>query len=582
MPASEATTCRAAIRAAKSVVEDIGEDSAAKSSGLLDVARCSLTHSERDVNVAARRYKVLLPIKLSALPKHPGLRYTGDFLGISLRDWCKFIVDYNCWHVLVGLKNPNAQRERDILSEFWRRFKVVCPEHEIWAEISRYNVDVSRCAPILLHGDEGRGKKKAPFLIAAYHSMIGFGTNLANQNRKHRPYLQMRLNYSENTNVHRFLTAVLPKMLKDEVALQTIFQFIVDDCTHMLRCGVQSCHGEKFHMSVLNCTGDWAWLAKAGNLSRSYSNVEKRPRGLRSLPKGICHYCHAGQAGMPFEDFRPSPVWKITCFVPGDNPFLERPLLLDIAHDPSREASFFVFDLWHSFHLGMGKTFVASAFALISDRMSATNIDGRFQELTDEFLQFCDETRVTPYVHSITKESCGWPDRSTYPNGFWSKGHVTSSFIKFIAHWLRKHDVSDSRMLTLVGEAVDCINQSIEELYSADLWLEQPVAHRIGHRGLRFVELYGQLAQMAFEEGVALWVLMPKGHVVHHTFLDLVQAGDWTINPLAHAVQMSEDYVGKKARLARRVGATQVIRRVLERSLQVAYKHWTEAGFYKG
>ena len=137
-------------------------------------------------------------------------------------------------------------------------------------------------------------------------------------------------------------------------------------------------------------------------------------------------------------------------------------------------------------------------------------------------------------------------------------------------------------MLTVVSEAVDCINQSIEELYSADLWLQQPVAQRIGQRGLRFVELYGQLAQMAFDEGLALWVLMPKSHVVHHTFLDLAEAQEWTISPLAYAVQMSEDFVGKKARLARRVGANQAIRRVLERSLHVGYKHWTQAGFYQG
>ena len=42
-------------------------------------------------------------------------------------------------------------------------------------------------------------------------------------------------------------------------------------------------------MAVLSCTGDWAWLAKAGNLNRSYSNVEKRPRAANSVPKGICH-----------------------------------------------------------------------------------------------------------------------------------------------------------------------------------------------------------------------------------------------------------------------------------------------------
>ena len=81
----------------------------------------------------------------------------------------------------------------------------------------------------------------------------------------------------------------------------------------------------------------------------------------------------------------------------------------------------------------------------------------------------------------------------------------------------------------------------------------------------------------------ALWALMPKGHVVHHLFSDLFEAADeWVINPLVFAVQISEDFVGKKSRLARRVHATQVIRRVLERSLVSSHQHWTDAGFFQG
>ena len=336
----EASSCRSAIRAAQAVVEDLGEGTASRSGGLVDLSRCSQANSERDLNVVVRRYSLQLSVPLTNLPKPPGVRYNGDFRALSLKDWCQFLVDYNMWHLMVGLRRPDARRERAILTEFWRRYRLSCPDHQIWQTFEQFGVDPASCAPMLLHGDEGRGRKKAPFLVCSYHSVLGFGTLAANEARRKRPFLQMRLNYSESSHVTRLLTAVLPKMHKDEMALKEICKFITKDALHMVRTGIQSCHGGTFHMAVLSATGDWAWLAKSGNLSRSYSTVEKRPRGARSAPRGICHYCRAGQANVPFEDFRRNPVWKATCFEVGDAPWFERPIFLDIPHEPSRPAFF--------------------------------------------------------------------------------------------------------------------------------------------------------------------------------------------------------------------------------------------------
>ena len=66
---SEASTCRAAIRAAKNIVSDLGEQTAARSRGLVELGKCTESHSERDVNRVARKYQLLLPVKLSNFPK---------------------------------------------------------------------------------------------------------------------------------------------------------------------------------------------------------------------------------------------------------------------------------------------------------------------------------------------------------------------------------------------------------------------------------------------------------------------------------------------------------------------------------
>ncbi len=62
---------------------------------------------------------------------------------------------------------------------------------------------------------------------------------------------------------------------------------------------------------------------------------------------------------------------------------------------------------------------------------------------------------------------------------------------------------------------------------------------------------------------------MPKGHYLHHQFLDLLHAsrkGEWSLSPIVFSNQLSEDFVGKPARLSRRVSARKVPLRVIQRS----------------
>lgn len=64
---------------------------------------------------------------------------------------------------------------------------------------------------------------------------------------------------------------------------------------------------------------------------------------------------------------------------------------------------------------------------------------------------------------------------------------------------------------------------------------------------------------------------MPKLHFVHHDGIRLIEESSrspWTVSPLATCVQQQEDFIGKGARLSRRVNATKWLpTRVMERSL---------------
>ena len=222
---AEASTCRAVIRAARGVVSDIGETAAEASSGLIELSRCTLSNSERDVEQVSRKYNLQLPVPIREIQKSPGVRYSGNFHVIALESWLQFIIDHNVWHMLLGLHNADPKRERALLREFWRLYRLAEPDHQVWAEIEKHGIKVEHLLPVVMHGDEGRGRKRGPFLVTSYHSMIGFGTVLANANRKTKSYLQLRLNYVGSTHSSRMITGCLPKMHKDEQALEWPFNF---------------------------------------------------------------------------------------------------------------------------------------------------------------------------------------------------------------------------------------------------------------------------------------------------------------------------------------------------------------------
>lgn len=547
-----------------------------------ELASCREKNSERDVlKISRDKYNLSLPIPLSSINKSPGAKYEGEFCAIALRSWCQSFIDYNLWHVLCGLSSPNEHRERAILKEFWRRFKLWKPDHELWGLVEQRGIDLSKTAPLVLHGDEGRGRKKGPFLVTSYHSYLGKGTSQANASRKHKPYVTMRLNYTGHTCTHRMLTAVLPKMVRDSEAFDDIINFVTEDALDVINNGVVSCHGERFWMATLHIVGDWAWLVKAGNLFRSYSTVQKRPRGEMSNPKGIRHQCFAGMEGVPFEDFRPCAKWKTTLFIEGDEPWSSRPVFLRLPHE-RKEQKFFAFDIWRSFHLGMGKTFLGSTLALISEQMPGGSVDVRFQHLTSLYWDFCSETHTTSFIQGLTKESLQWPDTKTYPNGIWHKGHVTVTLLQFVAWYFQKFGTAGDEFLQKCSTATTLINEAISSLYHQDLWIENAVARDIGSKGMSFMIAYMELARMAYDLGKAHFIFMPKAHVCNHVWDELATATTpYILNPLAHGVQVDEDMVGRSSRIARRVSPLQAIKRVLERFLLAAFKQYELAGYLK-
>ena len=204
-----------AVRVARNVVRDVGESAAASSGGLLELARCQEATAERDTHrLLVKKYHLSLPIPHSQLGKSSNLSLTI----LKLKDWLQFILDFNIWHAVVGLKSPNQIREAANLKEFWRRFETIEPQHPAFDLAKSGQICLERTCPLLVHGDEGRGRRRAPVLVTGYHSILGRGIRAAERIRARtgntepqRGYLKLQPNFRGHSFVTRYLQAIFPK-----------------------------------------------------------------------------------------------------------------------------------------------------------------------------------------------------------------------------------------------------------------------------------------------------------------------------------------------------------------------------------
>lgn len=119
------------------------------------------------------------------------------------------------------------------------------------------------------------------------------------------------------------------------------------------------------------------------------------------------------------------------------------------------------------------------------------------------------------------------------------------------------------------AEATVAVNDFISGLYHEGVFIPKLQATRLAMRGLEFLKLYVELAQLSFSRKRQRFPLIPKGHFLHHQVLDLLHQGQqcpWAVNLLVYACQAQEDYVGKPSRLTRRTNPRTAPQRTIQRT----------------
>lgn len=576
-------SCASAIRSAKGFVADVGQAAASKSGGLIKLASRSEHNAERDCHrLMAVEYQLALPVPKSELKTGHGL----SLPVLRIRDWMEFLLAGNHTHILVGLKKPHWCREEAILTAFWSNFRQQYPTHPIFEQERLGNLCLNKTFPMIFHGDEGRSRKHLAFLVCNVHSVLGRGLRVESKKRK-PPWCKMCPNFHGHTQTSRFMLAALPKVLytgKNEQTFQDLMRFVADEVRHMFFHGVEDTANNRgrFNMALVHISGDWPWLADCGKFERSFRNVGKSKRQRRRT--GICHMCAAGRE-CDWEQINTlRPQWLQTMFtlqISAENS--EQSAFVDVPHCPGQLPNLWQFDIFHTMHLGVCKSFLGSAIAALSEVQSSSRIEDRFESLTQHYLHWCKTERKRPWVSKLCKEHIGWIAKTTYPVGGWHKGSLSTSLMEWFEAIYKAEGRSWPPMLQEAGQACVACNSFLKRLYDAEAWLSASNAREIAALGLEFLVLYARLARAALLQDRLLWALQPKHHSMHHVvcYLHYSANNGKVLSPLCFSTQADEDFIGRPSRVSRRVTPKplQSCSRVLERYLQSSYVHWVAEGY---
>ena len=277
-------SCRSAIDAARNVVEEFRDSSRVGSGGLAELARCSDASSERDCKrVLVHKYRLALPIERSFLgvADNPSLK----FPILKMESWVQFMLRNSCWHILCGLVRRDKQREVDILASFWSKYRKVCPTHDVFRLAAEGHLKLEKTAPILLHGDEGRGRKHSAYLVVSFRSILGRGIQAGERQKRikkvKKPYLKQLCNYKGHSFTSRFMISGMRKCDYSGDNAE-VFSALMSSCAEQAQSlatnGIVDSEGERHWCMLIGITGDWPWLHKSGGFHKIIPQCPKEEK----------------------------------------------------------------------------------------------------------------------------------------------------------------------------------------------------------------------------------------------------------------------------------------------------------------
>ena len=552
-------------------------------------------HAQRDVQRLFETQNLSLPVRIDSVDHEI---YTGRQSSITTfhvlpSEWLRYLLTDNV-SLLCG-DGPVAER----FASFWAGYRLAHPRHQVFTARA---TELDRVVPLYLHGDEGRGQKKSPYLVLSIQSPIGpvarlarpcgcsrymesrpdlpkFGVvqeNLLPQGVK-RSCLEMDSNYCGHSYLTRHLLFGMRAWIykKNPHVLEKLLQIMLADFERLMRQGVNIPGHGVYFAAIVGCKGDMDWHAKCYNLLRCYTKVQSRTLGF------LCHSCEAStgvQSEHSFDDFSEAPVWEPTLY--RSRPFAEPwPLLARLPFDNEIPEKAIVPDILHIVKLGLARDLIGGIVIVLLRKGffdfpgSSTNLVDRLQRAHSNFTLFCLVTKEHPSLRGFTKMFFHIQNFMSAP---WanSKGSDSMALLRWLNFFLKLNLRTPTvagfeDLLRTMQQTCRSVIDIFRLVHSHKLFLARDCAAHLYVVIMRTLRGYKKLGKMVLMMNIRAFVLKPKAHALHHVAHSIKKALDGghpvVVSPEAFACDMCEDFIGRISRLSRRVGVRVMDRRVLER-----------------
>ena len=485
-------------------------------------------------------------------------------------------------HPLVVFGTDDRSKIRKSLDAFWKGYSKYHPTHEAFSLGEPFHLLI----PLMLHGDEGRGKRRSNTTVFSMEAVLGvkghssqcctcvpvgsWDAPYGNETEPQLPFLHLlRHNMKSHSYIQHWPLFVLPGTLWKNYKELTneLIAFLAGEFKKLFEQGLEV-GGQRFRIIVIGSKGDLKWVSKIGALTRGY---ERKGR-IQDLP--CCHQCLAGTADLPAEDFSIMPVWASTQHQerPWSNNNL--PALHDVPFDSDKPEWIYRHDPFHTLRLGVYRDFVAGTIFLWIkwQYFGARAIPQQLLTAHGHFTLWLRATKNSAALRSFSTALFNYKNAGSY---VWA--NVKGSDVILLCKWiatassgflLEEQDVTRREVLQVIQSSARLSTTFFDLTYKHGIFLTRPCGAHLYETGQAFLQGFSFLAQYSMNAGLCLFGLKPKMHFQKHLLLEIydqLQQGCASIvNPVIFDCSQNEDLIGKICKLGRQTDSRLLTQRVLE------------------
>eukprot|EP00438_Fugacium_kawagutii_P017945 Skav204910 [mRNA] locus=scaffold2145:72845:74551:- [translate_table: standard] len=509
---------------------------------------------------------------------------------ISPKAYFSFLLN-NCADLLVG--GCMSMEERCIqLQSFWAAYKQQHSNHAVYHCFD--SADLAYTVPFLLHGDEGRGKRRTGTMVVMLEAVMGLPS--PSKKRKHcgcNPPPAQKHKYKRdvaslgpgsfqmavrkmvtNTKHHSFLQRfpliVIPGVVYKAYPgiVEAFHQMLGLQLRDLFYAGVSGPGGRVYTGALIGLKADMKWHTRIGCLSRSYEHQGR----IQDLP--CCRFCMGGSPGKAWEDVSENPSWLDTTFT--TRPWTVDPPLLPVPFDSQAPEAFYRIDPFHTGKVGILRDMVGSSifWMIRHDYYGARgDIPSKLASAFGAFKLFCSAQSCTAALRSFTKMLFSYKTAKSFP---WTntKGSDTVLLLRFVvlqAAAFINDPLRQADLVTLreIHQTASNGLAFYDALYNHGLFLDRDCALSVYVAGNKFIAGYCRLAHSCLHrpDPLNLFGIKPKLHMMRHMLLQiqgpLLDGAETVISPLAWNTEQNEDCIGRLSRLSRRLDSRNLCSKIL-------------------